>query len=274
MNDYSKPAAEKTAAILREKTKIRPAFGLLTGTGLGGFADIFQTETALPYTDIPGFPESTVAGHKGEMAFGYIGEHPGMLLRGRFHLYEGYSPRAVVFPIRLMREMGVSLLIVTNASGGVNRMFFPGDIMIIADHLNLTGRNPLIGPNDDRLGARFPDMSRAYDPRLAAFAEMGGNRTDIRIQTGVYAGLTGPSLETPAEIRYLQAAGADTVGFSTVMEVIAAVHAGMRILGLSVVTNVHDPDRPKPTTLEEVIAVAGEASPKLSHIVQTVLASA
>jgi purine-nucleoside phosphorylase len=194
-----------------------------------------------------------------------------MIMQGRFHLYEGYPPRAVAFPVRVMQQLGVEYLILTNAAGGLNPHFRPGDLMGISDHINLTGANPLVGPNEQDWGVRFPDMSRAYDPRLQRLATDGARKVQVRLQTGVYAGLKGPSLETPAEVRYLKIIGADAVGFSTVQEVIAARHAGMRILGLATITNISDPDAPLPATMEEIIAVARATAPKLAALIHAVV---
>jgi purine-nucleoside phosphorylase len=227
----------------------------------------------LAYRDIPHFPVSTVPGHPGSLILGSIAAATAVVMQGRFHLYEGYLPREVTFPIRLMRSLGAEILIVTNAAGGVNPSFTPGDIMVIRDHLNLTGFNPLTGPNIEAWGQRFPDMSRAYAPELIAAAEAAGSRAGARMCTGGYAGLHGPSLETPAEVRFLRTVGADAVGFSTVQEVIAAVHAGMQVLGLSIITNVHDPDHPASVSVEEVIAVARAAAGKLDGIISRVTAA-
>jgi purine-nucleoside phosphorylase len=192
-------------------------------------------------------------------------------MQGRFHLYEGYSPREVAFPIRVMQMIGIRILIASNAAGGINPLFKAGDIMVIKDHINLTGSNPLVGSNWDDRGIRFPDMSRVYDIKLADIVRSIGVEMGIDIKQGVYAGLKGPSLETPSENRYLQTIGADAVGFSTIMEVIAAVHAEMKILGLSVITNMNNPDRPEPTTVESVLEVAGKAAPNLERIIKKVV---
>ena len=194
-----------------------------------------------------------------------------MAMQGRFHLYEGYSPLEVTFPIRVMQELGVKVLILSNAAGGLNPEFAAGDIMIITDHINLTGSNPLMGPNEDSWGIRFPDMIEAYDKELLELAEIAGRNEGIPLQKGVYVGLTGPSLETRAEVRFLRTIGADAVGFSTVQEVIAAVHAGIKVLGLSTITNMHDPDNPTPATVEAVIAVAKEAAPRLEAVIKNVV---
>jgi purine-nucleoside phosphorylase len=194
-----------------------------------------------------------------------------MAMQGRFHLYEGYSPAEVAFPIRVMQELGVKILMLSNAAGGLNPSFKAGDIMIITDHINLTGANPLIGPNEDRWGLRFPDMAHAYDKKLISMAAKAAQSRGVPVRKGVYVGLKGPSLETPAEIRFLKTIGAEAVGFSTVQEVITAVHAGMRVLGFSIITNVHDPEKPVPATVEKIIEVAKAATPELEKIIRKVV---
>ena len=187
-----------------------------------------------------------------------------------FHLYEGYTPQQVTYPIRLMQQLGAKFLFLSNAAGGLNPKFSPGDIMLIRDHINLTAKNPLIGPNDDRLGTRFPDMSRAYHPKLIAAAEGVAQAAGLKLQKGIYVGLCGPSLETPAEVKFLQTIGAEAVGFSTVQEVIAAVHGGLRVMGMSTITNVHNPADPVPASVEEIIEVAQKAAPQLETIIKGV----
>ena len=261
----------ETSEYLKTKTAFAPEIGLLTGTGLGDSIQSMDVAHAFYYADLPNFPMSTVESHPGRLLFGRLAHRHLMVLQGRFHLYEGYTPREVVFPIRVMQELGVKVLIVTNAAGGLNPAWNSGDIMIIADHINLTGANPLIGPNAERWGVRFPDMTRAYDAQLSELATGALPPPSSRLKKGVYAGLKGPALETPAEIRFLKTIGADAVGFSTVQEVIAAVHAGMHVLGLSTITNINDPDHPQKATVEDIIAVANEAAPILDRIIQTVL---
>jgi purine-nucleoside phosphorylase len=248
-----------------------PKIGILTGTGLGDAAESFAPELSLDYAEIPEFPRSTVVGHAGRLLFGSLADRPLIAMQGRFHLYEGYSPGEVTFPIRVMQELGVEVLILSNAAGGINPDFTPGRIMIISDHLNLTGENPLVGANEDRWGPRFPEMGAAYNRKLSVLAKRAAESIGIRLGEGVYAGLKGPSLETPAEVRYLKTIGADAVGFSTVLESIAAVHAGMKVLGVSVITNVHDPDRPVSADLESILCVANEAAPKLGAILAGVV---
>ena len=259
------------ADFLEKRIAVGPRVGILTGTGLGESAGALTVREAFDYGEIPHFPVSTVESHPGRLLFGDLGGMPVTVMQGRIHLYEGYSPLQVTFPIRVMRQLGVIALVVSNAAGGFDPAFAPGDIMLIRDHINLTGANALVGPNEADWGIRFPDMNHVYDPGLQNLARAAAAQCGIPLQQGVYAGLTGPSLETPAEVRYLKTIGADAVGFSTVQEAIVAVHAGMRVLGLSIITNVNDPDRPVPATVEEIIAVANTAAPKLTRIIQTVM---
>jgi purine-nucleoside phosphorylase len=267
-----KPLAEETARHIRRKLSGLPEVGLITGTGLGAGVPEMSATVDFDYRDLPHFSRSTVAGHPGRLSVGRVADRLVMACKGRFHLYEGYDPLEVTFPIRVMQELGVSRLIVTNAAGGLNPDFAPGDIMQIRDHINLTGANPLCGPNENRWGPRFPDMSRVYDGELGALAQRKATATGVTLRQGVYTGLRGPSLETPAEVRFLKIIGTDAVGFSTVMETIAGVHAGMRVLGLSTITNVNDPDRPAPATLEEIVAVANAAAPRLAAVLEAVIA--
>ena len=268
--EHSRKVAE-TAQYLKSRIDVAPLTALMTGTGLGDSAAMIADPITFSYGRIPHFPVSTVPSHAGKLHFGQVGGHPLMIMQGRFHLYEGYSPAEVTYPVRVMQALGVRTLIITNAAGGLSPEFEAGDIMVIADHLNLTGSNPLVGPNIDRWGERFPDMSRAYDRRLARSAGRIAADTGIVLRQGVYAGLLGPSLETPAEIRFLRNIGADAVGLSTVHEAIVAVHAGMRLLGLSIITNTHDPDQPQPATVEDIIAVANGAAPVLGTLIRKVV---
>lgn len=269
MNTYTRNVFE-TAEYLKQRIQKLPLIGFLTGTGLGDSAKSLDLSSAFDYKDIPHFPLSTVQSHSGKLLFGTLGGQEAVIMQGRLHLYEGYSPKEVTFPIRVMRELGVKYLVISNASGGMNPKFNAGDIMIIRDHINLTGENPLIGANEDIWGIRFPDMIHAYDKHLIALAETAGKENGILLRKGVYAGLKGPSLETPAEVRFLKTIGAEAVGFSTVQEVIAAVHSGMKVLGLATITNINDPDRPEPAKLEDIIAVAAAAAPELEKIVTAV----
>ncbi len=270
MDAYTKKVDE-TVEFLRTKIRSLPKAGLLTGTGLGEIADAFDPEASFSYGQIPHFPISTVESHAGKLLFGVMADKPVVAMQGRFHLYEGYTPREVTFPIRVMQELGVRVLMISNAAGGLNPKYRAGDIMILSDHLNLTGDNPLIGPNEDRWGPRFPEMIGAYDPGLSTLAQEAARDLKINLREGVYAGLKGPSLESPAEVRFLRVIGADAVGFSTVQEVIAGVHAGMKILALSIITNVHHPDHPDPMSVEAILEVAGAAAPKVRAVLLGVL---
>lgn len=258
----------ETTAFIKSKSRIVPYIGYLTGTGLGESAQSMAIDKAIEYRNIPHFPLSTVQTHKGRLLTGRLSDCPLIVMQGRFHLYEGYSPLEVTYPIRLMQQLGVKILILSNAAGGLNPSFRPGDIMLISDQINLTLTNPLIGPNDRSLGERFPDMSCAYNPELITVAEDAARAAGLKLQKGVYVGLKGPALETPAEVRFLKTIGAEAVGFSTVQEVIAAVHGGLRVMGMSIVTNVHNPDDPAPASVEEIIAVAQKAAPSLETIVK------
>lgn len=229
--------AESAAHFLFSKTALRPQIALVLGSGLGAFADEFASATRIPYREIPNFPRSTAIGHAGQLVIGMVGNIPVAAMQGRVHLYEGYSAKEVAFPIRVFSRMGVKAVILTNAAGGIKREFVQGQLVVIKDHINLQGLTPLTGPNDDRFGVRFPDMTVAYDRRFREMSISEGNRNGIGLYEGIYAALPGPSYETPAEIRYLRAIGADLVGMSTVPEVIAARHSGMRVLGISCVTN-------------------------------------
>ena len=260
-----------TAEFLKAAVPERPTIGFFSGTGLKGATAFLKPDHSFDYRRIPNFPVSTAPGHTGRMLFGRSHGCNIVVMNGRFHLYEGYRPQEVAFPVRVMRALGVEKIILTNAAGGIHPDLSCGDIMVIADHINLTGENPLVGPNDDTWGLRFPPMIDAYDKRLARLAVESGDALGIDVKRGTYAGLKGPSLETPAEIRFLKMIGADAVGFSTVQEVIAAVHGGMEVLGLSIITNINDPANPEPATLEEVIDVAGRATPGLIKIIDRVI---
>ena len=263
---------QQAAKFIAARLNAPPRLGLMTGTGLGEVVGDLAVSAMLPYSQIPHFPAATVQGHPGRLLCGTLAGTATLALQGRFHLYEGYSPLAVAFPVRVLQALGVDTLIVSNAAGGLNPAFRPGDLMLIADHINLTGENPLVGPNIDRWGLRFPDMSRVYDPALAAAARQVAATAGIPLTQGVYAGLKGPSLETPAEIRFLQTIGADAVGMSTVQETIAAVHGGMRVLGVSTITNINDPDCPAPATVEAILAVAERAAPQLGRMISGIAA--
>jgi purine-nucleoside phosphorylase len=269
-DEYRRNAAE-TAAFLSARITHGPRTGWIVGTGLGDAAGSLRITAAFDYQSIPHFPVATVQSHAGRLLFGEIQDRSVVVMQGRLHLYEGYSPADVTFPVRVMQEMGVRRLIVTNAAGGLNPSFRTGDLMIITDHINLTGENPLAGPDIAEWGPRFPDMTRVYNRKMIALAEAAARSSRIPVQKGVYAGLKGPSLETPAETRLLRALGADAVGFSTVPEVIAAVHGGMEVFGLSIITNVNDPDHPVPATVEDIVAVARQAAPSLEKLLAAVM---
>jgi purine-nucleoside phosphorylase len=262
---------EETASFLKIKTSITPACGIILGTGLGGLAGEIEKDIVISYEDIPNFPLSTVESHAGRLIFGKIGPTTVMAMQGRFHYYEGYSMQEITFPVRVLKALGAKTLLVSNACGGMNPLYRPGDIMIITDHINLFGDNPLIGPNDEDLGPRFPDMSEPYSNELIQLAERVALDERIRVQKGVYVALSGPCLETRAEYRFLRAIGADVVGMSTVPEVIVAVHSAMRVLGLSVVTDSCLPDALKPVDIQEILKTAGEAEPRLTIIMKRVV---
>ncbi len=267
---YRKQIIE-TAEFLQKKFSISPEVGFLTGTGLGCSVDSIDIGEKIDYSDIPNFPVSTVESHMGKLICGTIASKGIIAMQGRFHLYEGYSPLEVSFPVRVMQQLGVKYLVISNASGGINPDLHTGEIMIIKDHINLTGKNPLTGQNDDTLGLRFPDMTEVYDKRLAGLAEKAAIKTGISIKKGVYAGLSGPSLETPAETRFLRLIGGDAVGFSTIMEAIAGIHGGMKILGLSTITNINNPDAPEKADIEAIIQTAEKTSPKVGIILKEVI---
>jgi len=232
------PALAETIEFLRTRCRRQPALGLILGSGLGAYAGRFKDSVALPYGSIPNFPRSAVPGHAGNLVFGSLQGVSCLALQGRFHFYEGHSMRDIAFPVRILRGLGIEKLIVTNAAGGVNPDFRPGDFMLIEDHINMMGLNPLIGSNPEAASPRFPDMTEAYDPEMREIAADVARRLDIPLQKGVYVGVTGPCYETPAEIRMYRGFGADAIGMSTVPEVIAAVEAGIRVLGISCITNM------------------------------------
>ena len=245
--------AEAAAKSILAKTKLRPRIGLILGSGLGAFANEIAGAARIDYKNIPHFPRSTAIGHAGRMVIGKVADVPVAIMQGRVHFYEGYSMREVIFPMRVMSRMGIRAVVVTNAAGGINRNFKQGCLVVLRDHINLQGTNPLIGPNDEHFGERFPDMTQVYWKPYQAAALQDGKRLGIEIAEGVYAALTGPSYETPAEIRYLRTIGADLVGMSTVPEVIAAAHLGIRVLGISCVTNMAAGILDQPITTEEVM---------------------
>ena len=253
------------------KTAFRPDIAIILGTGLGNLTKRVKTEAVISYQSIPHFPRSTVPSHAGRLVFGTMGNKRVVIMDGRFHYYEGYTLEQVTFPVRVLRKLGARILIVSNAAGGLNLTYKKGDLVLIEDHINLMGVNPLVGPNDDRLGVRFPDMSEPYSRRLIDFAEKAARHHHIPLKRGVYVGVSGPCLETSAEYRFMQKLGADLVGMSTVPEVIVGVHAGFEILGISVVTDLCDPDHLKPVNIEEIIQTAVHAGPKLDLLVESVV---
>ena len=258
---------QETVRFIRGKVVDTPRVGVILGTGLGGLGEKIDQAHPISYEEIPHFPRSTVEGHKGQLVFGKIGGKPVVVMEGRFHFYEGYSLAQVTYPVRVMRSLGAEVLIVSNAAGGMNPKFTAGDLMVIADQINLMGVNPLIGPNDERLGIRFPDMSAPYDEKLIMLAEKIAQAAGTRLHRGVYVAVTGPNLETKAEYRFLRGIGADAVGMSTVPEVLAAIHGGMRVFGVSCITDVCIPETLKPALLEEILRVAKEAEPHLTNLV-------
>jgi purine-nucleoside phosphorylase len=271
MQDYRKKV-EDSVSFLQDKIRKPPAVIIILGTGLGGLVDSIETDTLLPYEEIPHFPRATVPGHHGNLIFGTLCSRDVAVLQGRFHYYEGYSTRELTFPLRTLSLLGADTLLVTNAAGGLNPDYSPGTIMVIRDHLNFIGENPLRGANIADWGPRFPDLSEPYDQKLIdATLQCAGRLNMANVTTGVYTAIPGPSLETPAETRFLRAAGADAVGMSTVPEVIVARHASMRVLGLSAVANVNDPDNFAPIMLEDIITAAGKIEPALQELIKEVL---
>lgn len=262
---------EKTLKYIKDKINLTPEVGLILGSGLGVLAEEIKEAVEISYEDIPNFPISTVEGHAGKLVIGLLNDVPILTMQGRFHFYEGYSMEQVTFPIRLMQLLGIKILLVTNAAGGVNTSYRPGTIMIIKDHINLMGTNPLIGKNKEQFGPRFPDMSYAYSPKLRAIAKEIAQKLAIELEEGVYAGLTGPSYETPAEINFLRVIGADAVGMSTVPEVIVANHGQMDVLGLSCITNMAAGVLDKKLNHEEVVKTASLVREKLRLLVLNII---
>lgn len=257
---------------VKARASLKPRVGIVLGTGLGGLAREIEVGTAIPYGEIPHFPLSTVESHEGRLLLGSLRERPVVAMQGRFHRYEGYSLKEVTFPIRVMRLLGADVLLVSGASGGMNPLWPPGDLVLLDDHINLLGENPLVGANLDELGPRFPDMSEPYDRELQALALEVALEAGIRLHRGVYVAVTGPNLETRAEYRMLRAMGADVVGMSTVPEVIVAKHMGMRVLGLSIITDACLPDALEPADVAKIIETATRAEPQLTTVVAGVVA--
>ena len=265
---------KEVAAAVRTHFNIAPRVGLILGSGLNALADSVENPQIIPFRELPHWPLSTVTGHSGQLVVGNLEGQPVFVMQGRVHYYEGYSMSQVTLPIRVMQMLKIEFLIVTNAAGGINPDFVPGDVMLITDHLNLAGMaglNPLIGPNLDEIGPRFPDMSRAYDRLLADLARDAAKKAGIQLREGVYAGLSGPSFETPADLRFLRVAGADSVGMSTVPEVTVARHGGQRVLGFSGISNKANLDGSTVTTHEEVMEAGRIITPKMEKIIRGVL---
>ena len=269
MDDFSR--AESAAQFLLSQTPLRPSIGLVLGSGLGGFADEFSEATRIPYASIPSFPRSTAVGHAGQMVIGKVGDVTVAAMQGRVHLYEGYSATEVAFPTRVFGRMGIRAVILTNAAGGINLEFKQGALVVITDHINLQGHNPLVGANDDRFGPRFPDMTQAYWKPYREITLRAAGTLGKTVHQGVYAGLQGPSYETPAEIRYLRTVGADLVGMSTVPEVIAARHMGIRVLGISCVTNMASGILDRPLDHAEVLATGERVKGQFIALLRAVL---
>ncbi|CRK83995.1 purine-nucleoside phosphorylase [Neobacillus massiliamazoniensis] len=264
---------QNAASFLKEKYSKTPKLGLILGSGLGVLADEIENPVKIPYNQIPDFPVSTVEGHAGQLVFGLLNGVEVVAMQGRFHYYEGYSFDKVTFPVRVMKELGVDTLIVTNAAGGVNESYVPGDLMIITDHINFTGNNPLIGPNDSRLGARFPDMSEAYSKDLRSTAKEIASRLNIDVKEGVYVGFSGPTYETPAEIRMVRTLGGDAVGMSTVAEVIVAQHGGLKVLGISCITNMAAGILDQPLSHVEVIETTEKVKANFLRYIKEIVKS-
>ena len=262
---------EEAASAVRARTKVRPEVGIILGTGLGDFADALEAETVVPYAEIPHFPRSTVESHAGELHLGRLAGRPVAIMKGRVHYYEGYSMQQVSFPVRALKALGCGTLIITNAVGGMNPDMAPGTIVVTTDHINLMGDNPLIGPNDDDLGPRFPDMSEPYSRRLIGLAERVALELRQPLQRGVFVAVAGPNLETAAEYRFLRWVGADVVGMSLVPENIVAVHGGQRVLAFNVVTDACLPDHLRPVDIPEILAVAGRTAPGLIRLITEIV---
>lgn len=258
---------EEAVDVIRKESALRPEIGIILGTGLGGFAPTIKTEATLPFKVIPHFPVPTVAAHAGNLVLGEVAGRKVVAMDGRFHYYEGYTMQEITIGVRVMKALGARLLIVSNACGGMNPQYEAGDIVLIEDHINLMGDNPLIGPNDDELGPRYPDLVEPYDKKLLDLAARIALAEGIRAHKGVYVAVSGPNLETRAEYRFLRIIGADVVGMSTVPETLVAVHMGMKVLGVAIVTDRCLPDALKPANIEDIIRVANEAEPKLTRIV-------
>jgi purine-nucleoside phosphorylase len=271
-SDHQVERIEAAASVIRARTRIAPRVAIILGTGLGGLAREIESPVIIEYGDIPGFPLSTVESHAGRLLVGHMSGCPVVAMQGRFHRYEGYSLRQATFPVRVLRQLGAETLIVSNACGGMRADWQAGNLMVIADHINLLGDNPLIGPNDDRLGPRFPDCSALYDAGLRALAHRVAAEQGTVLREGVYVAVAGPNLETRAEYRMLRTLGADVVGMSTVPEVLVATHGGMKVLGISIITDMCIPETLEPASLEKILQIAGAAEPRLTSLVKGVVA--
>jgi len=267
----SRNEIERAVSVIRKRCNLEPQIGIVLGTGLGRLAREIEAEAVIPYSEIPGFPESTVETHAGRFIMGTLSGKKVAAMDGRFHYYEGYTMKQITFPIRVMRFLGCDVLVISNAAGGLNPDFSAGDIMLINDHINFLCDNPLIGPNDNKIGPRFPDMSEPYSRDLIEIAEKVALEERIMLKKGVYAVMTGPSLETAAEYRFLRTVGADAVGMSTVPEDIVAVHVGMKVLGLSVITDECFPDALRPVDIDKIIKTAAEAEPVLTKLMKRII---
>jgi purine-nucleoside phosphorylase len=263
--------AETAAQFVLQKTELRPRIGLVLGSGLGSFAESLTGATKVPFHDIPSFPRSTAIGHAGQMVIGKVSNTPIAVMQGRVHLYEGYSPQQVAFPMRVFGRMGIRAVILTNAAGGINLTYKQGALVVLSDHINLQGNNPLVGANDDRFGVRFPDLTQAYDRSYRTWAREEARKLDLTLHEGVYAALAGPSYETPAEIRYLRTIGADLVGMSTAFEVIAACHMGIKVLAISCVTNMAAGILDKPLSHQEVMETGERVKSSFEALLRAVL---
>ena len=266
-----KTKVTESVEFINQKSKIKPKIAIILGTGLGKLAEDIKEKEIIPYSEIPNFPVSTVQSHSGNLVLGKLGNKEVVAMQGRFHYYEGYNLKEVTFPVRVMKKLGADIIIISNAAGGMNRFYKRGDLMLITDHINLFGNNPLIGPNDEELGPRFPDMSEAYSQNLIELAKKAALKEKIRLQEGVYAGLSGPTLETSAEYRFLISIGADAVGMSTVPEVIVANHMGMKVLGISCITDLAIDGVIVKTSVEEILKAASDAEPVMTKLIKKVI---
>ena len=271
LTEIIKKQIKEAVALIKAKTETKPEIGIILGTGLGGLVDEIKVECTIKYSDIPHFPQPTGSSHQGQLIFGTIGSMPLVAMQGRFHYYEGYDLKQVTFPVRVMKELGISALLISNACGSVNPRIKKGNIMLIKDHINLLGDNPLIGINDNSFGPRITDMSEPYSKRLALILEKIASENKILVRKGVYAIMSGPSLETRAEYKMLQLIGADAIGMSTVPETIVARQSGLEVLGLSIITDDCIPELLKPLSIEEIVEVASKAEPKLTFLMKELI---